>query len=365
SIDNPTFLYDLLTQDQKGRISKDIGVKFQPLAVVPRVLKESSPIQEIKDYRPSGLIELFDNLDFSKTDALNYVAPESIQELKKNSDDYGNKTFDEQKDTALQGLSLIVGHLDAKDGFLGSPKAENAEELKAYYEYLNLRMSHIIEFLRNSKDPKEVAEVLFRLGAAGHACGTRYKDEIDHIYDQVSADMQNASIEGRIKQCLIDLKTSFIERHMIEVLREKGVDFDLTNPHILNDFDKIKELSGLAKNKSFSDPFTLLTDKQVTAILSEIEKDYDVQAIIESLAEEIKRNSSFLDLVIDFLKENIPEDFDSKTNLWVQSSLMGDESEKSAYLSTFYTKAGVLRADLLAKELLANPKVNFLKYLKN
>jgi hypothetical protein len=40
---------------------------------------------------------------------------------------------------------------------------------------------------------------------------------------------------------------------------------------------------------------------------------------------------------------------------------MGDESEKSAYLSTFYTKAGVLRADLLAKELLANPKLNFLK----
>ncbi|MFQ5728899.1 MAG: hypothetical protein ACE5GN_00875, partial [Waddliaceae bacterium] len=247
----------------------------------------------------------------------------------------------------LENLNTFIYNIKNRVPFVGTPPEENREELEEWYNQLKSRVLHVLflsleedkkareEITSNPRgrdaDPSPSAEAVIDYALAGGWCGTRYLDDSQFLYDIKMGPPKG--VREQVLELPRKLKTGIAENMV-----------DRENPHNVHLFNKILQVidedSGISEAVKktryyFRDPIAprIIDEDKILEIFW---RQYTPTAIIDLVDEAINGKKPAIDreLVIDWFKDNIPEDWQKEKYAHIRDTVDGlsTTEEKKEFL---------------------------------
>lgn len=305
----------------------------------------------LKENHPEGL-KLEGDPGFQKgpkyKDYLKEPGDPGYRDLKNFRDVHGH-TF-----TPLQlreKMQCLLKDIETRQCKPGTPPEENSEKLEHWYRYLESTLCEIIDIVEledsyeaSSKDPTPNASTIIEIALTGGNCGGWYMGESQKIKQQ-----KKGFVTG-LQEQLIGTLSSF-HQGICESLIPRD---HSQNTHFMNNILQVIDESAGIKEEDKSSRFYFLDhispqERHINFISDYFWKTYHSTAIIDQLDEAIHITHKIeKELIIDWLKENVPVDFDIETIDRIQEELKKFQSseEKLQYLPEAYQIAIPMPAPL-------------------
>lgn len=286
----------------------------------PRHIKTSrlalNAVDVPAEIKVDGLMQIYDEINFSNPSAPGYMGPSSRQE--------GSKIYKVKK--LRENLRVFIQKVKKREAFLGTPPAWDTPRLMAFYQQIEdaVRLSiykaqcDIEAFLsKNGADPSRYTESLTReynnllenkariaidLAIAGKYCGARYMGEAMNTYYLVC---------GNTIGCDLNLHDTMVEilAQKRKEIAERQIQKHLGNDtHAYGDYmNSLGTLLQLPGTQNIVEQLSRSVDKP--KLLGLFFQEYNVDCIIETIQSEIKseKGHSFRIKIIDWIKDQIKD----------------------------------------------------------
>lgn len=234
-------------------------------------------------------------------------------------------------------MECLLKDIENRQSKPGTPPSGEPEKLEHWYRYLESTLCEIIDIIdledaleASAKDPTPNASSIIEIALTGGHCGGWYMGESQKIKQQKSHSV--VSLQDQIISTL-----SLLHQGICEGLIPRDYE---QNTHTMNNIlQVIDESAGIQDDQKrarfyFLDHITPL-DRNVETITAEFWKAYHPTAIIDHLDHAVHFSKQIdKELIIDWLKENIPEDFEKTQLKAIESNLakIGSLQDQANYL---------------------------------
>ena len=215
----------------------------------------------------------------------------------------GGELVDPELRDLEDGMAGLVGHLQDRDPWLGTPPEDDVDGVNAFYDELNAYSAHVLDALGKMEPERDDsgavvsddrAPILRELATGGHACAARWMAEMKAAASIVCNFESN--------QDLPSLAAAAVHSDVVRTV-------DQLSTRTANDVHTVNQLlyaAGISSREDALPPDYLDGEAELDAArktISEVSKP--VSAVIGLLS----RNAEAREMFITWLGENMPEEF--------------------------------------------------------
>lgn len=226
-------------------------------------------------------------------------------------------------------MQCLLKDIENRQSKPGTPPSGETEKLEHWYRYLESTLCEIIDIIdledaleATAEDPTPNASTVIEIALTGGHCGGWYMGESQKIKQQKTHSV--VSLQDQIISTL-----SLLHQGICEGLIPRDYE---QNTHTMNNIlQVIDESAGIQDDQKrarfyFLDHITPL-DRNVETITEEFWKAYHPTAIVDHLNHAVHFSKQIdKELIIDWLKEKIPQDFEKAQLKEIESNLAKIES---------------------------------------
>ncbi len=242
------------------------------------------------------VLDLFNTLNLTRPDAPSYVDPREFLRSARAQDPKA-LTPPQAIQLLRAELDTFIGRLASEKHFYGTP-VEGKRGFIEFFSQLKRMVKHIIATLEQKKDPQETYRVLHEIIAAAPLCGGRYQETILREYLKVCFGRKDETPEEALLKQLAEFRFDLFDTIVARIPDNDAHDFLDARRNLGAKFG----IPGFQQVEHFDDPYTRI-HRHDERIEREFQEQYNPQAIVISLIQQIQQNSVFRDHYLNLHKK--------------------------------------------------------------